>query len=263
MIDVLSFDPILILVLAGAGILAGLLAGILGVGGGFLFAPAGYFVLLSAGFPKETALLTAFGVSLAAAFPTVLTSAVAHTRQGNVSWKTAAVMGICGMVFGFAGGFAAASLPVNVLTILFSIILVIGGIRMITKLPSGEKTMMPSPLAAGIGAVGGFFSGLLGVGGGTILVPLMTIFGKFPVKRAAAVSSAAIVFITAGGIVSYLLHGYFDLVLWVVLVVTAVPAAYLSAAKISGKIPDKWVRILFFVLMAAVAVRMTLGVFFD
>ena len=91
----------------------------------------------------------------------------------------------------------------------------------------------------------------------------MTIFGKFPVKRAAAVSSATIVFITAGGIVSYLLHGYFDLVLWVVLVVTAVPAAYFSAAKISGKISDKWVRILFFVLMAAVAVRMAVVVFFD
>ena len=166
MIDVLSFDPILILVLAGAGILAGLLAGILGVGGGFLFAPAGYFVLLSAGFPKETALLTAFGMSLAAAFPTVLTSAVAHTRQGNVSWKTAAVMGICGMVFGFAGGFAAASLPVNVLTILFSIILVIGGIRMITKLPSGEKTMMPSPLLQGSGQSGDFSQGFSESAGG-------------------------------------------------------------------------------------------------
>ncbi|HJJ30703.1 MAG TPA: sulfite exporter TauE/SafE family protein [Methanocorpusculum sp.] len=261
MIDTLLTDPALIIILAGAGILAGLLAGLLGVGGGFLFAPAGYVVLLSLGIPKDTALLTAFGVSLAAAFPTVLTGALAHTRQGNVSWKTAAVMGLTGMVFGFAGGFAAAALPVDVLTILFSLILILGGIRMLTKLPSGDKTSIPSPLSAVIGACGGFFSGLLGVGGGTILVPLMTIFGKLPMKRAAAVSSAAIVFITAGGLTSYLLHGYFDITLWVILIITAVPAAYISAAKLSGKIPEKVLRILFFILMTGIAAKMIFDVF--
>ena len=263
MIDILTTDPLLIIALAGVGILAGLIAGILGVGGGFLFAPAGYFVLLSLGFPKDTALLTAFGVSLAAAFPTVLTSALAHTRKGNVSWKTAAVMGVSGMILGFAGGFAATVIPTDVLTILFAVILIIGGVRMLITLPSGEKMNLPAPLSAAIGAVGGFFSGLLGVGGGTILVPLMTIFGKLPIKRAVAVSSAAIVFITAGGIISYLINGYFNLVLWVVLVVTAVPFAYFSAAKISGRIPDKWIKILFFVLMVVVAVRMALGVVLD
>ncbi|HJJ26807.1 MAG TPA: sulfite exporter TauE/SafE family protein [Methanocorpusculum sp.] len=259
--DFLLTDPALIFILAGVGIFAGLLAGLLGVGGGFLFAPAGYFVLLSVGIPKETAILTAFGVSLAAAFPTVLTGALAHTKQGTVSWKTAAVMGLSGMVFGFAGGFAAAVLPVDVLTILFSLILIFGGVRMLAKLPSGDKTSIPAPVSAVIGACGGFFSGLLGVGGGTILVPLMTIFGKLPMKRAVAISSAAIVFITAGGLASYLLHGYFDITLWIILTVTAVPAAYISAAKLSGKIPEKVLRVLFFLLMTGISAKMIFDVF--
>ena len=259
--DFLLTDPVLILILAGVGIFAGLLAGLLGVGGGFLFAPAGYFVLTSLGVSRDAALLTAFGVSLAAAFPTVLTGALAHTKQGNVSWKTAAVMGLTGMCFGFAGGFAAAVLPVDVLSVLFALILIFGGVRMLAKLPSGDNISIPAPISAVIGACGGFFSGLLGVGGGTILVPLMTIFGKLPMKRAVAVSSAAIVFITAGGLASYLLHGYFDITLWIILTVTAVPAAYISAAKLSGKIPEKVLRILFFMLMAVIAAKMIFDVF--
>lgn len=89
----------------------------------------------------------------------------------------------------------------------------------------------------------------------------MTIFGKLPMKRAVAISSAAIVFITAGGLASYLLHGYFDVTLWVILTVTAVPAAYISAAKLSGKIPEKVLRVLFFLLMTGISAKMIFDVF--
>lgn len=260
MIDITAVDPWLIVLLIAAGLFAGLMSGLLGVGGGFIFAPVGYGVLTAIGYPDEVALLTAFGVSLAAALPTVLTSAVTHSRSGNVSWKSAIIMGVCGMICGFIGGLTATYLPVRILTLIFAAILILGAIRLITKLPAGEKTDMPAPMAGSIGVAGGFFSGLLGVGGGTILVPLMTMVGKFSMKRAVATSAAAIVFITIGGIIEYLINGYFDVWLWILLTVTAVPAAYLSAAKLSGKIPDKWLRILFFFLMIAIALKMS-GVF--
>ena len=128
---------------------------------------------------------------------------------------------------------------------------------MVTTLPAGENTRMKASLAAGIGGITGFFSGLLGVGGGTILVPLMTMLGKFPMKKAAATSSAAIVFITLGGIGSYLLNGYFDLLMWVILVVCAVPAAAVSSRL---RVSDVWLRRMFAVLMAGIALHM-LGVF--
>lgn len=238
------------------GALAGFLSGLLGVGGGFVFSPVIYFVLLSMGVPAEQAILFAFGTSLMAAFPTVLTSAIGHTRKGNVSWKPAIIMGIAGLLTGFLGGFVATWLPVKVLTILFAVLLIVGALRLVAKLPSGQKETLSVPAAGGFGAIAGFFSGLLGIGGGTIMVPLMTIFGKLPMKRAVGTSAAAIVFITVGGIISYLINGYIDWIVWVFLVITAVPAALLSV-KLSGKFSDIWLRRIFAILMIVVAVLMS------
>ena len=252
-------ELLFILFLIAVGIFAGCMSGMLGVGGGFVFAPAMYFVLQASGVPADTALLTAFGTSLAAALPTVLTGALSHTKQGNVIWRDALIMGCAGVLTGFLGGTAATYLPVKILTILFAAVLIIGALRLVTTLPCGDKTQMRVTAAAGIGGIAGFFSGLLGVGGGTILVPLMTMLGKFPMKKAVATSSAAIVFITIGGISSYLINGYFDPLMWIILVLCAVPAAAVSA-KFSEKVSDVWLRRMFAVLMVGIALHM-LGVF--
>lgn len=251
MIDPIFFILFLIIV----GLFAGAMSGLLGVGGGFIFAPAMFFVLQQLGVREDIALLTAFGTSLASALPTVLTGAIAHTKQGNVIWRDAIIMGVAGILTGFIGGNVATFLPVKVLTCLFALLLLIGAARLVTKLPCGERSSMKVPLAAGVGGVAGFFSGLLGVGGGTVLVPLMTILGKFPMKKAAATSSAAIVFITIGGIGSYLLNGYFNWWMWIILVVTAVPAAAVSA-RLSSRVSDLWLRRMFALLMVAISLHM-------
>ena len=105
-------DPIFICILIGTGLIAGFMSGLLGVGGGFLYAPVMYFVLRQSGVPDDTAILVAFGTSLAAAFPTVLTGAFGHTKKGNVVWRDAVMMGLCGTVTGFIGGTVATYLPV-------------------------------------------------------------------------------------------------------------------------------------------------------
>ncbi|MCQ2355994.1 MAG: sulfite exporter TauE/SafE family protein [Methanocorpusculum sp.] len=94
------------------------MSGLLGVGGGFIFAPVMYFVLKMSGVAPETAILVAFGTSLAAALPTVLTSTLGYTRIGNVIWSDATVIGIAGIVTGYIGGTVATYLPVAVLTCL-------------------------------------------------------------------------------------------------------------------------------------------------
>jgi len=269
-------DLIFIFFLIGTGLCAGFLAGLLGVGGGFLFAPAMFFVLRTSGVDDQTAILVAFCTSLAAALPTILTSALSHKKLGHVSVKTALIIGICGACFGAVGALVASILPVKVLTILFGCLLIIAAVRLVTSLPSGEKTTISPLPAAGIGGVAGFLSGLLGVGGGTIIVPLMTLFGKFSMKRAVGTSAFAIVFITCGGIISYLINGvsagidlsasgfivfgYLELSMWIILVICAVPMAYVSSHCLSGKISDKVLRRLFCVLMFFVALHM-FGVF--
>ena len=264
-------DPIFICILIGTGLLAGFMSGLLGVGGGFLYAPVMFFVLLGSGVPGDIAILVAFGTSLAAAFPTVLTGAAGHTRKGNVVWRDALIMGVCGILTGFIGGTAATYLPVQILTILFGVMLIIGAIRLVTCLPSGTGERMTAPLAGGIGGAAGFLSGLLGIGGGTVLVPLMVLLGKFSMKKAAATSSAAIVFITLGGVLSYLINGfsagadlssygfylfgYIDVMMWAILVITAIPMV-IFAVRISGHVPDVWLRRIFFILMLVIAIRM-------
>ncbi|MBO5002924.1 sulfite exporter TauE/SafE family protein, partial [Methanocorpusculaceae archaeon] len=109
-------ELIFILFLIFVGIFAGCMSGLLGVGGGFVFAPAMFFVLQASGVPEDAALLTAFGTSLAAALPTVLTGALSHTKQGNVIWRDALILGGAGILTGFLGGTAATYLPVRVLT---------------------------------------------------------------------------------------------------------------------------------------------------
>lgn len=232
-------------------------------------------VLKMSGVAPETAILVAFGMSLAVAFPTVLTSALGHTKKGNVVWRDAAIIGIGGMVTGYLGGTVATYLPVAVLTLLFGVMLMIGAARMITSLPSGEQGSLLTPACFGIGGTAGSFSGLLGVGGGTVLVPLLSLVGKYQTRFAVATSAAAIVFITLGGISSYLLNGlsagvnltsarfyligYVDLVEWTIFVVTAVPMA-LIGVKYASRFPDQLLKKLFVALMLVIALDM-LGVF--
>lgn len=268
-------EPFLICILIGTGLFAGLMSGLIGVGGGFIFAPVMYYVLQASGVKPEIAILVAFGTSLVVALPTVLTSAFGHSQKGNVCWHDAVIIGFAGMVTGFLGGTVATYLPVQILTFLFGVMLIVGATRMVTTLPSGENQQLSIPANAAIGGVSGFFSGLLGIGGGTVIVPLLTIFGKYPMVRAAATSVAAIVFITLGGIMSYLFNGvsagvdlsefgiylvgYIDVFMGFILIVTAVPMAFFGV-KFVSYVPEKFLRWIFVVLMVLIACDM-FGVF--
>lgn len=268
-------EPMFIVFLVIVGLAAGFLSGILGVGGGFIFAPAMYYVVQASGVKADIAILVAFGTSLAVAFPTVLTGALGHSRKGNVNWHDAITIGIVGILTSFLGGTVATMLPVIVLTYAFGIMLIIGAIRMLTSLPSGTTVRLSVPKGAVIGGTAGFFSGLLGVGGGTVVVPLLSILGKYQMQRAVGTSAAAIMFITLGGITSYLVNGisadvnlssygfyligYVDILMWVILVVTAVPMTLVGVKYIS-RFPDRLLRRLFVTLMILIALSM-FGVF--
>jgi uncharacterized membrane protein YfcA len=265
----------LLYLLIATGLFAGFMSGLLGVGGGFIFTPVMYFVLKMSGFALETAILVAFGTSLAVVLPTVLTSALNHAKKGYVNWCDAATIGIVGIATSYIGGTIATHLPAALLTFLFGVMLAIGAIRMMTALPSGDVRSLSTSASVGIGGVAGFCSGLLGIGGGTIIVPFLTIFGKYQMRYAVATSAAAIVFITLGGIVAYLtnglltgvnqsqygfyLIGYVDLVEWTILVVTAVPMAMIGV-KYANKFQDKMLNKLFVLLMIVISMDM-LGIY--
>jgi uncharacterized protein len=100
------------------GLLAGVLAGLFGVGGGILFVPT---LTLGLGLTQ----LHAEATSLLAIIPTAVTGAIQQYRYGNVRWRAAAVIGLAAVAGVEAGAQIAESLPENVLERLFAVLLLV------------------------------------------------------------------------------------------------------------------------------------------
>jgi hypothetical protein len=121
------------------------------------------------------------------------------------------------------------------------------------------------------GFLGGFLSGLLGIGGGVVMVPILNILLKFPIHKAIGTSIAFIVFASVGGIVTYIFTGinttglppyslgYVNVVQLVALAVTSIPLARMGV-RASHSLPEKKLRYLFSILLIYIALKM-IGVF--
>jgi uncharacterized membrane protein YfcA len=123
---VLAISSSHIAIAIALGVVAGILAGLFGVGGGILFVPALTIVL---GLEQHDAQ----GTSLLAILPTVLVGAWRQHRYGNVRWKASLVLGIAGIGGVVAGGFVAESLSGGVLRRLFAALLVLTAAQLAWK----------------------------------------------------------------------------------------------------------------------------------
>jgi len=106
-----------------------------------------------------------------------------------------------------------------------------------------------------IGMTGGLFSGLTGVGGGAIMVPLLTGLLRMPQHRAHGTSLAAIIFIASAGLVPYIVADEVDWGLAAGLGAGSVTAAVLSA-RVMARVSERLLRQIFAVFLLLVAVRM-------
>lgn len=106
-----------------------------------------------------------------------------------------------------------------------------------------------------IGVAGGLLSGMFGVGGGIILVPLLMAFAGLDQRRAAATSLLAILPTAISGSVTYALHGEIDYIAAGIVAVGAIGGAFIGTALLR-RIPIVWLRWLFIALLVVVALRM-------
>ncbi|MBW2023314.1 MAG: sulfite exporter TauE/SafE family protein, partial [Deltaproteobacteria bacterium] len=104
-----------------------------------------------------------------------------HHRKGAVLWKAGVTLGITGAIGAFFGAFLAAHLPASVLTKAFGIAVIVGAIRMLTAKPPKITEQPPDSLTPYIlwGIPLGIVSGIIGIGGGVLMVPIMVFFLKF------------------------------------------------------------------------------------
>lgn len=170
-----QWAPTIIAMLA-TGALAGILAGLLGVGGGIVIVPVLYFVLQGMGVSPGTAMLVATATSLLTIVPTSVSSIRSHNKRGNVDWaliKRWWPFMIFGVVLGTAVALQAKGL---LLSAVFAVVAILVALNMLLR-AKAPPLAQQLPGMAGQGAMAGgigFFSVMMGVGGGTIGVPLLT-----------------------------------------------------------------------------------------
>ncbi len=202
-------DPQLIAELAALGLTTGLLAGLLGIGGGMLMGPILTIILSARGVPVDLAVKMAIATSMATIVFTSLSSVRAHHRRGAVRWDI-----VRSLAPGIVLGAALASLGVftllkgSTLAVLFGLFIGFSALRMSAEQTSGSNRQMPAPaVQIAAGSVIGFLSGLVGAGGAFVSVPFM-VAHNVPMIQAVATSAALGFPIAVANSVGYVATGY-------------------------------------------------------
>lgn len=255
--------------LAGAGVIAGVLAGLLGVGGGIVLVPVLELAFAAVGVPADVRMHLAVGTSLASIVPTAIASARSHRAHGAIDaalarrWSPAIAGGAA------LGAVIAAGVRGEVLSAVFGVVALAAGLRMLLgrgatdaardREPAARKWL---PLPVAIGTV----SAMMGIGGGTLSVPAMTALGV-PVHRAVGTSAwfgtwiaipAAAGFAWLGRNVADLpafSAGYVNLVALAVLMPATVLAAPFGV-QLAHRLSKRWLSATFGVFLVVTSARM-------
>lgn len=266
-------ETTIIIYLLITGTLVGIVSGMLGVGGCFIMVPVQFWALQAMGIDTGIAIKVAFGTNLLVVMPTALSGALSHHKKKAVLWKAAKVLGISGAIGAIVGGTIAAQLPGNVLKVAFGIAVLLGAVRMLTAKPVKveEEPVDDTRTLILWGFPLGIVSGIIGIGGGVLMIPVMVLLLKFKMHQAVGTSTALMIFTALGGVISYLFNGlgvqglppyslgYLNFLQFILLAGTSVPMAAVGA-RIAHKIPAKQLKHVFIVVMSYMGLKM-IGVF--
>jgi uncharacterized membrane protein YfcA len=253
------------------GAAAGVLAGLLGIGGGVVIVPVLILVFSEQGLAAEWAPHLAVGTSLTTIVGTGAAAVRAHHRRRAVRWGLVRTLAPGIVVGAWIGALVAGVLPADWLRRVFALFLVLVGVQMLVdrSVPGGQGTL-PSKaglLAAGTGI--GALSSLVGIGGGSLTVPFLARAGV-DLRAAVATSSACGVPLALAGAIGFAVVGLgrTDLpalttgfIYWPAVVciwLTSLPAAPLGA-RLAHNLPVPLLKRLFAVLLLGVAARLLAG----
>ncbi len=266
-------DPLLVylvtLLLVGA--IVGVAAGLFGVGGGFLMVPAQFWALGLLGVDPETALRTAFGTSLAVVIPTAASGTWAHYCRGCIRWRAVGWMGLSAALASLTGALLSTRVPGRPLELLLGLVLCGAAVQLLVQrapcdVGSEERALSPAWYLA-VGVPGGLLSGLLGIGGGIVVVPLLSLLLRYPVRAAIGTSTPVILCAAIGGVVGYALStpagiaalpgsiGYVNLPSALALAIASVPMAQFGA-RLAHACPPRLLRQALAAMMVLVGLLM-------
>lgn len=255
---------------AATGLLSGLAAGLLGVGGGLVIVPALIFTLSLLGPdwapPADALTHVAVGTSLAAIVFTAISSTRAHHRRGGVRWEIwkAATPGL--LIGAMLGAAIADALPGDVLRRVFALFEFAVAAQLAFGSEPGPHRRLPGVIgiASGAGVIG-TVSSLLGIGGGTLSVPAMRWCGV-AMHQAVGTAAAMGLPIAVAGATGFLLAGsdvdtgvaQLGYVSWPALVVIASVSLFTAplGARLAYRLSARALRLVFALFLALVAIRL-------
>jgi uncharacterized membrane protein YfcA len=262
----------LAVLIAGAGIVVGILAGLFGIGGGAVIVPVLYEVFRVLDVPEDVRMQMCIGTSLAIIVPTTVRSYLAHKKKGAVIphvvriWALPAVIGVA------IGSVAAAYAPSQVFKAAFVIFALFIATRMFF---GGDRWNLGTELPRNVilwvyGFITGLFSSLVGVSGGAVSNAVLTLYGQ-PMQRAVATSAGVGVPITIAGTIGYILAGLrhmpelpplsIGFVSLIGLVLMAPVSSYTATygVRLAHWMPRRKLEIAFGILLLLVALRFSIS----
>jgi uncharacterized protein len=260
----------LVIVFVLLGVIVGVMAGLLGIGGGGILVPVLASIFIYQGVPKESVMHLALGTSMACIMLTSFSSMRSHYKNGAVNWSLVKIMSV-GMIIGtFSATFLTAYLSAKVLAIFFAIFMAYVAVQMFRKKKiqsAGSGIINKTELRLVTLGIGGI-SALVSIGGGSLTVPYL-IWRGIDIRTAIGTSAALGLFISIAGTFGYFINGILNQAetghIWryiylPALLLVSIPSYFTAplGAKLTQRLPVQTLKKLFGALLMLLSLKMAI-----
>lgn len=251
----------------GVGALAGFLSGLIGISGGLVIVPSLVFIFQYLQFPSTSIMQYAAGTSLTATILTGSASLLAHHKRGNIKWSIWYLLAPAVIIGVIAGVSLAHALNSSTLKLLFGLLMLILAGQMLLVGRARILQFHSPALLIMLGILTGLLCGMLGVGGGVMLVPLLMYYGE-STRKAMGTSASLVLPVAISGSILFMFLGQpvtakavpysLGYVYWPAfggIIIGSMTFPYLGA-YVNGLLPKYWLKKIFAAVLLIVAYRL-------
>ncbi len=248
------------------GIIAGLLAGLLGIGGGIILVPGLFFYLKTQNLAPGAEMPFALGTSLACIVPTSISATLAHHRMQNIRWDVFKRLAPGLLVGGIIGGLLADKLDSLLLEKIFGLLTILIALRIFIGFTAKHIIKKSNTQHFLYGGFMGSIASLTGVGGGALVNPYM-LWSGFDAHLAVGTAAASVVAISSFGSLTYIFTGldaniqqaHIGYIIWPAVLAVGVFSMSFAplGAKLAVKLPKEKLKQLLGILLLIVGLKFT------
>lgn len=258
-------ETLFIYVLLGA--VAGILAGLLGVGGGLVIVPVLAWAFVDAGFSTSVIMHLALGTSLATIMVTSISSAYSHHRYNAVLWPLVVKLAPGIVIGAWLGAAVADQLPSTLLQKIFGVFEILVALQIALNIKAAAHRALPGKVMTSVaGTVIGSVSAIVGIGGGTLTVPFLH-WCNVNIRNAVGTSAACGFPVAVAGALGYIVAGWSNTLLpdgssgyvyWPAFSAISITSLMFAplGAKLAHTIPVPLLRRIFSVVLLVLGIKM-------